>query len=168
MKKRISIVAMVIALVTTTLLFTSSAQIPGKTVKLPPFRITQANGQIYKAEELPLGKAILLIYFSPDCDHCEKLMTDFVKYAEAFKNASVVMITYLPVERVAQFNKDYSISRFPNIVVGTEGMTFFVRNYYKLMEMPFAALHDKNGNLIKSFSRNVPLKDLSNRLNQLK
>jgi thiol-disulfide isomerase/thioredoxin len=168
MKNRYPILA--VALLITMLLCSTLAktQVADKTVKLPPFRMMQVNGEVFKAEYLPIGKPILLIYFSPDCDHCEKLMTDFVKHAEAFKKASVVMITYLPVERVAQFKKDYSINRFSNIVVGTEGMTFFVRNYYNLVEMPFAALHDKNGNLIRSYERDVPLQDLSNLLNRLK
>jgi hypothetical protein len=69
---------------------------------------------------------------------------------------------------VVQFINEYKVQRFPNIVVGTEGMKFFVRNYYDLVEIPFAALHDKNGNLIQSFTRDVPLHDLSNRLNRLK
>lgn len=136
--------------------------------KLPPFRIVQTNRKVYKAENLPMGKPILLIYFSPDCDHCKKLLNNFFKRAEDFKKASVVMITYLPVERVAQFSKDYNVTRFPNLIVGTEGMTFFVRNYYNLMEMPFAALYEKNGNLVKSYTRDVRLQDLSNRLNHLK
>lgn len=156
-----------ICLLATLLLFCHAPVIaqPGK---LPPFRVMQADGKVYKAENLPIGKPIVLLYFSPDCDHCEKFMNEFFKKTDAFKKASVVMITYLPIEKVAQFGRDYQVQRFANIIVGTEGMTFFVRNYYKLMEMPFAALHDKNGNLIKSYTRDIPLQDLSNLLNRLK
>ncbi|MCU7548699.1 redoxin domain-containing protein [Chitinophagaceae bacterium LB-8] len=170
MKKEFSVIKFILALFAAVLLFSAiaSAQTSVKSRKLPPFRIMQANGKLYKAENLPVGKPILLVYFSPDCDHCQKLMNEFFKSAEDFKKASIVMITYLPVDRVAQFNKEYEVQRFSNLVVGTEGMTFLVRNYYNLMEMPFAALHDKDGNLVKSYTRNVPLKELSNSLYQLK
>ena len=135
--------------------------------KLPPFRMIQANGKLYKAENLPMGKPILIIYFSPDCDHCQKFMKEFFQKSNDFKKASVVMLTYQPVEKVVQFDKDYSIQKFSNLYTGTEGNSFFVRNYYNIMQMPFTALYDKNGNFITSYSREIPLKDLTKKLSAL-
>ena len=126
--------------------------------KLPPFRMMQANGKIFKAEDLPMGKAIVIIYFSPECDHCDKLMKELVQQTE---------VTYLPVEKVLEFEKNYSLKKYPNIYAGTEGNGFFLRNYYKLTEMPFAALYSKNGDFIKSYTREIDLEDLSTRLNKL-
>ena len=37
--------------------------------KLPPFRMQTSSGKIFKAEQLPMGKPIILIYFDPGCDH---------------------------------------------------------------------------------------------------
>jgi thiol-disulfide isomerase/thioredoxin len=135
--------------------------------KLPPFRMMQASGKLYKAENLPMGKPILIIYFSPDCEHCQKFMKNFFQKTNDFKKASVVMITYLPVEKLAQFDKDFSVQKFSNLYTGTEGTSFFVRNYYNIMQMPFTALYDKNGNFIASYSRDIPLNDLSKKLNSL-
>ena len=135
--------------------------------KLPPFRMMQANGKIFKAEELPMGKPIIIIYFSPECDHCEKLMKELFKRTGELKKASIAMVTYLPVEKVLQFQKTYSLNKYPNIYVGTEGTGFFLKNYYKLTEMPFVALYTKNGHFLKSYSREIDLKDLSTRLNKL-
>ena len=56
--------------------------------KVPPFRITQSNGKVFNARDLPLGKPILLIYFSPDCEHCQVFMKAFFKRANDFKKAS--------------------------------------------------------------------------------
>ena len=100
--------------------------------KLPPFSMLKADGKIFRAQDLPVGKPILLVYFSPECDHCEILMKDFFKQAAAFQKASVAFITYLPVDRVSKFVKDYNVAKHPNIYTGTEGSTFFLRNYYKI------------------------------------
>ena len=135
--------------------------------KLPPFRMMQANGKIFKAEDLPMEKAIVIIYFSPECDHCDKLMKELVQQTEGFKKASIAMVTYLPVEKVLEFEKTYSLKKYSNIYAGTEGNSFFLRNYYKLTEMPFAALYSKNGDFIKSYTREIDLEDLSTRLNKL-
>jgi hypothetical protein len=78
------------------------------------------------------------------------------------------MITYLPVEKVTEFVNEYSLNKCPDIYAGTEGTTFFVRDYYKITDLPFLALYNKNGDFIKSYSKDVPLKNLSERLNNLK
>lgn len=149
------------------MLFTCSSTF-GQSGKIPPFRITQSNGKLFKAEELPMAKPIIIIYFSPDCDHCDNLMKELLKQMADFNKASIAMITYLPLESVTKFVKKYNLKKYANIYVGTEGNNFFVRNYYNIREMPFAALYTKNGDLIKSYSREVPLKDLASRLNTLK
>jgi thioredoxin-related protein len=135
--------------------------------KLPPFRIMQSSGKVFRAEDLPMGKPILLIYFSPDCDHCEKMLKEFFGKAVQFKEASVAMITYLTLDKVAKFEKDYPVKKYANIYTGTEGTTFFVRDYFKITEMPFAVLYTKTGDFVQSYSRQIPLKDLATKLKSL-
>lgn len=144
--------------------FTMNAQ----SIKLPPFQMVQASGKVFKAENLPPGKPILLIYFSPDCEHCQKLMQSFFKQTARFKKASVAMITYLPVEKVVAFAKDYRVAKYPNIYLGTEGNTLFVQRHYRINQIPFAALYTKSGDFVASYERDVPLKKLAAQLAQLK
>ena len=78
------------------------------------------------------------------------------------------MMSFLPIDKMAVFEKDFKTSQYPNIIVGTEGLSFFVRNYYQIADMPFIALYDKNGNLITSHEKNIPLNELTKRLKELK
>jgi thiol-disulfide isomerase/thioredoxin len=149
------------------MLFTSSF-LSAQTGKLPPFRIMQANGKVFQAQELPMGKPIVVIYFSPECDHCEKMMKEFSKKEASFRKASVAMVTYLPVDKVAKFVQQYGLNKYANIYVGTEGSTFFLKNYYKLTEMPFIALYTKNGDLVKMYRKEGALGELVAELNKLK
>ncbi len=128
----------------------------------------QANGKIFKAENLPTGKPVILIYFSPDCSHCQQLMEDFFKQYAKFEKASVAMITFVPLEQVSTFSKQYGLAKHANLFAGTEGNTFFVKNYYRLIEMPFVALYNKNGDLIESYVREIDLKDVASKLNKLR
>jgi len=136
--------------------------------KLPAFSMTQADGKVFKAQDLPKGKPIILIYFSPDCEHCQKLMDSFFKQTARFKKASVAMMTYLPVDKIAEFVKTYKVGRYPNIYAGTEGNTLFVQRYYNLSQIPFVALYTKNGDFVTSYVRTVPLKELAGKLARLK
>jgi thioredoxin-related protein len=147
-------------------LFLSAREVVAQSGKLPPFRMVQSNGKIFKAEDLPMGKPIIIIYFSPECDHCDKMMKDLMKRQQNFKKASIAMITYLPVDKVSKFVQQYNLNKHPNIYVGTEGTTFFLRTYYKITEMPFIALYTKNGDLIKWYTEGA-LNDLSARLQSL-
>jgi thioredoxin-related protein len=138
-----------------------------QTGKLPPFKMMQSNGKIFTAHDLPMGKPILIIYFSPDCDHCEKMLKEFFRQSSGFQKASVAFITYLPVDRVSKFEKEFNLTTYQNMYAGTEGATFFVRNYYKIMDMPFAALYTKNGDLVTSYKSEVNLKGLIEKLKDL-
>ena len=135
--------------------------------KLPPFRMVQANGKIFRAEDLPIGKPIVIIYFSPDCDHCDQLVKELLKRKADFNKASIAMITYLPVDPVTKFVKAYDLNSLPNIYVGTEGSTYFLKNYYQLTSMPFMALYTKNGDLVKQYPKDEGLTDLINQLKNL-
>ena len=148
--------------------FCSSLDSWAQSNKVPPFRMTQSNGKLFNATNLPQGKPIMIIYFSPDCDHCQVMMKNWFKKVNDFKKASVAMITFLPIDKVMTFEKDFKVKQYPNIIVGTEGLSFFVRNYYQIMDMPFAALYDKNGNLIASYQKNIPLNELADKLKKLK
>lgn len=158
---RIRFVVMILLVITTHILHAQKG-------KLPPFQMMQANGKIFTAHDLPVGKPILIVYFSPDCDHCEKMLKEFFKQSSGFQKASVAFVTYLPVDKVSKFEKDYNLAKFSNMYAGTEGSTFFLRNYYKIIDVPFAALYTKDGDLVTSYEKEVNLKALVEKLKGLR
>jgi thioredoxin-related protein len=134
---------------------------------IPPFKMALSNNKIFNAIDLPKGKPLVLIYFDPDCDHCQKLMTELFKKIKSFKKAEMVLITFKPVTEVAAFEKKYTTSKYANMRVGTEGTLFYLRNYYKLVKMPFTALYDRKGNYNYSYRDETPVDDLIKRLQGL-
>lgn len=148
-------------------LFLPNVEIKAQSGKLPPFSILQPNGKNFRAHNLPFEKPIIIIYFSPDCDDCLVFMDKFFKSPNDFSKASIVMITYLPIKDVAKFAVKYKIANFKNITIGTEGSSFFVKDYYEITELPFLALYDKNGNIQISYQRNISLFEIKNRLLRL-
>lgn len=148
-------------------LFASSV-VSAQSGKVPPFQVVQANGKIFRAQDLPMGKPILLVYFSPDCGHCGKMLKAFFSKAGNFQKASVAFITYLPVDKVATFEKAYNLAKHPNMYAGTEGSTFFIRNYYRIKELPYVALYTRNGDFVASYEKDVDLSALAEKLKQLR
>ncbi len=134
---------------------------------IPPFKMMLSNNKIFTAAQLPKGKPTVLIYFDPECEHCQKLMGELFKKINEFKKVQIVMITYKPISEVIPFEKLHNTKKYNNIIVGTEGLAFYVRNYYGIMTMPFTAVYDKKGNLNHSYVKETPLDDLINRLKKL-
>jgi len=134
---------------------------------IPPFKMTLSNNKIFNAADLPKGKPIVLIYFDPDCDHCQKLMAELFKKINSFKKVEMVLITFKSVTEVAAFEKKYTTNKYANMKVGTEGTLFYLKNYYKLEKMPFTILYDSKGNYRFSYRDETPVDDLINKLNGL-
>lgn len=77
------------------------------------------------------------------------------------------MITYLSKDKVAQFAAEYNLDKYSNLFIGTEGDSYFVGNYYKVGQLPFMALYNKNGDLIKIYDKELSIEDLLIRLKNL-
>lgn len=137
--------------------------------KIPPFRMMQANGKIFKAESLPLKKPVVIFYFSPDCEECQKLTSELLDRMDDFLNVSFAMITYQPVENVKKYVIKNKLNNYNNIFIGTEGSSLFVRNWYNIMNFPYLVLFNTNGDIITSYStKEIDLDDLYLRIKMLK
>ena len=51
--------------------------------------------------------------------------------------------------------------KYPNIKVGTEGTTYYLRQFYKLQNTPFTALYNRQGKLIGSYRKKTPLNEIA-------
>jgi thioredoxin-related protein len=135
---------------------------------MPSFKIMLSDNKIFNADELPKNKPVLLIYFDPECDHCQKLMTELFKRINEFKKAEIVLVTFKQIGELSPFEKKFDISKYPNIKVGTEGSGFYLRNYFGLEKMPFVALYDKKGNLSYSNKEQTAVDEIVKQLKKLK
>ncbi|MCC6289952.1 MAG: hypothetical protein IT249_18900 [Chitinophagaceae bacterium] len=132
-----------------------------KTDKIAPFSIKLADGKIFTAAQLK-KEATILIYFSPDCEHCQHFTKEMVdNYQTMIKDKQVVMVTYLPVNDVKRFEDMFELKNYKNIVVGTEEKTFMVRNYYGVTRFPFVALYNKAGKKVKAFADGPSFTDVA-------
>lgn len=135
--------------------------------KMPPFSITLSNGRFFGAAEISKNKPVLLVYFDPECDHCHTLMNSFFKRTADFKSAEVMLVTFKPLSDVQAFAKAYQTFQYPNIKVGTEGTTYFLRNFYRLQNLPFIALYNKKGKLIAGYQKKVSLDVIHQQLKKI-
>ena len=125
---------------------------------VPPFTILQADSTNLTKDNLK-HQATLIMYFSPDCDHCKHQWADMEKRMKDLKKYQIVMITYQPFEEMVSFYKEQKIASYSNIKMGRD-TKFFLPPFYKIQSLPFQALYDKNGELLTTFEGNVKIDKL--------
>jgi len=143
------------------LLMSASSAAYSQTQKVPPFQMTLQSGKIFRAQDLPIGKHIIIVYFSPECEECHEFTKAITDRIEELQEASIAMITYMPLDKVRPYVAENKLYTYPNIYVGTEGNSLFVAKFFGIRLFPFVALFDRNGNLVKKYtSKEVNIDDL--------
>jgi thiol-disulfide isomerase/thioredoxin len=127
---------------------------------IPPYKILTTKDQNLTSADLEKNKPVMIIYFAPDCPHCQKLIKDMKPSMGKFKNIQVIMITFSDIRMVKTFENDYGLKAYPNFILGTEGYTYTVQRFYQLKHTPFVAIYDKNGKLVQAFEKQPEASDL--------
>lgn len=135
---------------------------------IPPFKMQLTNGKIFTAEDLSKQKPSIIIYFAPDCEHCQALIHSLLSRANDFKNSQIVLVSFEPLKMVSNFESAYHLDDYKNIKCGTEIPTFYFKNLFALDKTPFTALYSEKGKLIVSYRDVTPIADLVDHLKNYK
>ena len=125
---------------------------------VPPFTILQADSTTLTKENLK-RQPTLIMYFSPDCEHCKHQWADMEARMKDLKKYQIIMVTYQPFEEMVDFYKAHKIAEYSNIKMGRD-TKFFLPPFFKIQSLPFQALYDKSGELITTFEGNVKIDKL--------
>lgn len=98
----------------------------------------------------------MLMFFSPDCDHCQRQTKEMLAYKEELKNVQILMLSALPYKDAKNFYDDYGLSSVPNIKVGNDA-NHNLQGIYKVRTFPSMYLYDQNGSLLKAFAGNIEI-----------
>jgi thioredoxin-related protein len=151
MKKLLLLICLVIAA------GSIKAQVRTQTIdKIPPFKILKQDSTWFTPANLKKGKPLMIIYFSPDCSHCQHLMYEMEPKMKEFRNTQIVMVTfteYSMLRMLKDFYKTFDLKKYPNITIGTEAHTYVVQRYYQVRTTPYIAFYNKDGKLVRAFDK---------------
>lgn len=151
MKRLFAVVSILLAAITYTHAQTPTEPAYKRFPSVPPFTLLGIDSSsTITRDDLPKHRKTLIMYFSPDCDHCKHQTEDMLKRIEDFKKVNIVMATYQPFEDMVAFYKDYKLANYPNIKVGRDSKYFFAP-FYQVRNLPYLALYDAKGNLITTY-----------------
>ena len=78
---------------------------------------------------IPEGKTTILLYFSPDCEHCQHETEGILHAMDSLKEIRFYFITTDSLNRMTVFYNFYQLYRYPNITVGQDYTSSFRRRF---------------------------------------
>jgi thiol-disulfide isomerase/thioredoxin len=122
---------------------------------IPSFNIfTAPDSTAFSSEQLKKNKPFVLIFFSPDCDHCQKETKELLAYKEELKGLQILMVSPSSLTLIKNFYEDYNIASMPNIVMGQD-LNYAIGVKYQIRTFPSIYVYDGTGTLAKAFVGNV-------------
>lgn len=137
-----------------------------KNPTIPPFQLLEVDSaHILTKENIKKNSKVLLIFFSPECEHCKHQMRDILADISKFKDIEIVMATFQPFEQMQTFYNYFRIADHPNILMGRDEK-YMLPPFYRMQSLPYLALYDKKGNYISHFEGNQKVDTILNAFQQ--
>jgi thiol-disulfide isomerase/thioredoxin len=141
---------------------TDSVQIPPykRFPTLPPFQILLSDSaSMFTKAQLPAGKPVLFVLFSPECSHCQHETEELIAHRDELKDVEIVMITMHPLWMMKDFISTYGLAQYPNFIVGKD-IYFIMPSFYNIHNLPYLAMYNKKGDLIMGFEGSMDINKL--------
>jgi cytochrome oxidase Cu insertion factor (SCO1/SenC/PrrC family) len=122
---------------------------------IPNFTIVLADGRHVTKANLDPHKPVMIVYYSPTCEHCQHFGQDLAAHIGEFKGAQIVFVTFRPLNEVREFENICHLDN-TGAYVGSEGLTWVVQHHYNITNFPFVAVYNKAWKL-RGVYRNPPI-----------
>ena len=127
---------------------------------VPPFRLLKVDSvSVLTKDNLKKNKAVLVMLFNPECDHCKHETEEIIKHMDELKKVQIVMATMAKYGPMKEFYSAYKLATFKNIQVGQD-FQYMLPSFYRVSSLPFLAMYDKKGNLLTTFEGSMKIEQL--------
>jgi hypothetical protein len=129
-----------------------------KDKNLPAFVINSIDGREISNKMLPKYKYTCIIFFSPDCSHCETEAATINKYFDKFNNVLFIWDSYRDMTSIKAFAEKFKLTNRPNVIVGRDP-SYMIPSFFHPKMTPFVAIY-KDKQLVKVYEKGADIFDL--------
>jgi len=126
---------------------------------IPAFSLLLADGKNFTQSNIPTSKYTIIIYFSPDCGHCQHEATEMVKNIDSLKHTYIVWAGSRSIPELKAFSEKYGLIGCPNMVCGQD-QQYSIPSYYQVKYTPFVAVYDNRKQFVKAYEMGVEIPEL--------
>ena len=131
---------------------------------VPPVKLILADSTGWELKsKLDKKKSLMIVIFSPECDHCKHETEELLKNMDAFKNVQIVMASVLPVHKIKEYITKYGLHQYKNITVGHD-YAYILPVYYDIKSLPYHAFYTRDKKLISGIEGTMPVEKILHQL----
>ena len=121
-----------------------------KNPTLPAFNIRLMDSvTIFNTYNIPDGKPVAIMLFSPECKHCKRTIKALTKGMDSIKNIQFYLVTgFHDMAAIKAFYEEHHLADYPNIKVVGRDYEFFFLSFYQTKIVPDIALYDAHKKLV--------------------
>jgi len=101
---------------------------------------------------------VIIIFFQPDCDHCQREAKEIRDHLDAFKKYNMYFVTSNPKFEVERFVKDYDLAGHSNVHFGVT-TTEQILNSFGPIPAPSMYIYS-DGKLTQKFNGETPIEKI--------
>jgi peroxiredoxin len=132
---------------------------------LPDFHFPTLTNSSISKKDLPRNTPILVIYFNPDCEHCQYEAIELRKNIGLFKDVKILMISPATKKEIITFFEEYHLKDYPQVVPLMDiNSNFF--NVFGMVMTPLIIIYDKDQHLVKYFKGEARIENVAKLLHK--
>jgi thiol-disulfide isomerase/thioredoxin len=125
--------------------------------EIPVFNLLLKDSvTIFNTGNIPEGKPSVLLFFSPDCEHCQQETIDLLANMDSLKNVNFYFVTVDPMDRMRRFDTFYKLYRYPNITLGRDYTVSFP-GHFKNVAPPYSVIYNPDKTMRVIFEGETPV-----------
>lgn len=133
----------------------SSSNNINKFLTIPAFKILAVpDSTEFANQQLKKNLPVVVLFFSPDCDHCQSETKELLAYREELKNIQILMVSSAPYREIKDFYETFNLSSMKNIHIGQD-INLKLGSIFKIRTYPSLFVYDQRGTLAKAFVGNI-------------
>lgn len=74
---------------------------------MPDFSFVDINGKTITRQSLPESGPVIVLFFEPDCDHCQQQAKWIGESLDAFSGTTFLWVSWGEIEGIRDFQKEY-------------------------------------------------------------
>lgn len=129
---------------------------------LPDFSFYDLNEEYIWFENIS-ELDLVIIYFHPECEHCQYEATELFKHRDKFKDAQIIMVSPATLKEVQEFNISYQLDRTDKIRVFWD-KDYMFEDYFGSATFPTVFIYHQN-KLQKKYKGEVKIEAILKYLN---
>jgi len=116
---------------------------------MPDFHFFDTENVAVGKNSIPKGKALLLIYFRSDCDHCEHTAVELKTKAKQYPGY-IWMVSGEDANALQTFESMMGLYDIPNLKI-LQDKNHQMHTFYNFTQLPYILLYSASGKLLKQF-----------------